>query len=181
MNRFFTSDLHFGHANIIKHCRRPFATVEEMDEALIHHWQARVKPGDEVYVLGDLSFHRADRTNEILRRLPGQKFLIKGNHDHRKELKKLTRIAWWKHYHEVRIDGQLVVLSHFPFETWNCAQHGSYHLHGHSHGTLPPKGKRMDVGVDPHDFGPILWSEVDAELGRRSIAVVDHHVPKYAR
>lgn len=179
MNRWFTSDLHFGHANIIRHCRRPFATVEEMDQHMIKEWQAVVRPGDQVYVLGDLSFHRAEATDAILRRLPGQKFLIKGNHDHRKELKKVTNLAWWKDYYELRVDGHLVVLSHYPFETWRNAHHGSYHLHGHSHGTLPPKGRRMDVGVDVNDFGPVLLSEIDAELGRRSIAVVDHHVPKY--
>ncbi len=32
---FFTADLHFGHANIIKYCKRPFTDVAAMDRALI--------------------------------------------------------------------------------------------------------------------------------------------------
>ena len=51
---FFTSDLHFGHENVIKFDNRPFKTVEEMDEELIRRWNAKVGKGDLVYVLGDM-------------------------------------------------------------------------------------------------------------------------------
>lgn len=48
---FFTSDLHLGHRNIIRLCNRPFATIEEMDEALIRNWNAKVTNGDTIYIL----------------------------------------------------------------------------------------------------------------------------------
>lgn len=43
---YFTSDLHLGHANIIRHCNRPFSSVEEMDDALIDNWNAKVTNAD---------------------------------------------------------------------------------------------------------------------------------------
>ena len=79
-NVFFTADTHFGHTNVIKFCARPFASDEEMDEALIENWNAKVKGCDTVFVLGDM-FYRCENVAEILRRLKGKKHLILGNHD----------------------------------------------------------------------------------------------------
>lgn len=52
---YYTADLHFGHANIIKLCHRPFASIEEMDEKLIEKWNNKVKNGDTVYIVGDFA------------------------------------------------------------------------------------------------------------------------------
>lgn len=52
---FFTSDLHFGHEKIIKACRRPFSSVEEMNGKLVENWNATVGAQDEVYILGDFA------------------------------------------------------------------------------------------------------------------------------
>ena len=79
-NVFFTADSHFGHTNVIKFCARPFVSAEEMDEALIENWNARVKGCDTVFVLGDM-FYRCENVALILRRLKGKKHLILGNHD----------------------------------------------------------------------------------------------------
>lgn len=52
---YFTADLHFKHDNIIKHCNRPFQSVEEMDNQLLDNWNKTVKSNDEIYILGDLT------------------------------------------------------------------------------------------------------------------------------
>lgn len=77
---FFTSDTHYGHANVIKYCNRPFRDIVEMREVLINSWNAAVGPADLVYHLGDFSFHEREVAT-VLPRLNGRKILILGNHD----------------------------------------------------------------------------------------------------
>ena len=83
-NVWFTSDLHFHHTNILKYCNRPWATVEEMN-----NWNSVVKPGDDVYCLGDFCFGGVEKLESILcarkedgsKLLNGRIHLILGNHD----------------------------------------------------------------------------------------------------
>lgn len=56
---YFTADTHFGHANIVKMCQRPFPDVDAMNEAMIAAWNERVQGNDTVYIIGDMFFHCA--------------------------------------------------------------------------------------------------------------------------
>jgi calcineurin-like phosphoesterase family protein len=175
---WFTSDTHFGHANIIKYCKRPFESVEEMDETLVYNWNSVIRPGDSVYHLGDLCFHRPDRAARLVSRLMGQIFLVKGNHDRDATVKAIaSHLQWVKDYFELKVDGQRIVLCHFPFLTWNKSHHGSWHLHGHSHGTLPddPNACRIDVGVDCHTYAPVSFERVKQLMETKDFKPVDHH------
>ena len=62
----FTSDTHFGHNNIIKFCKRPWKTTEEMNEALIERWNSVVKPDDIVFHLGDFAFAANSRWKDCI-------------------------------------------------------------------------------------------------------------------
>ena len=118
---FFTADLHLGHANIIKHCGRPFSTVEEMDEHLISAWNAYVRPNDTVYILGDLIFRNTVSPDSYLSRLRGKKHLILGNHD--KDWVKKADMP--KHFISVERFAEIsdgrhkFTLCHYPLMSWN--------------------------------------------------------------
>ena len=124
MARYFTSDHHFYHKNILKYQapHRPFKTVEEMNEVLITRWNQHVTPQDEVYYLGDFAFTSSlDKSKELLQRLHGRKYLIQGNHDP-KHLDEYG-FEWMQPHHHLtlidsagRIDPSLeVYLSHYPY------------------------------------------------------------------
>lgn len=88
---FFISDTHFGHKNIIKHCSRPYETVEEMDEGLIEKWNRKVGKIDTVYIIGDFVWNKS-KVPYYAERLKGKKILIAGNHDETWTRKKDTLI-----------------------------------------------------------------------------------------
>lgn len=186
MTIFFTADTHFWHVSAATRFRKGFESVEHMNEVLVENWNKKVRAGDTVYHLGDLSFASAKKTVEILDRLNGSKILVLGNHDHKKflGLKETDHFQRIERMMEVKMidpdghDGyQRIVLCHFPMLTWNRAHYGAWHLHGHCHGSLEGKfeGLRLDVGVDCHDFAPISYWEVKALMAKKKFVAVDHH------
>lgn len=48
MNRYI-SDMHLGHANVLRFDHRPFADVEEMERYMINKWQDTVQKDDAVW------------------------------------------------------------------------------------------------------------------------------------
>lgn len=134
----YISDLHFGHANVIKFDHRPFTDVDEMDRCMIELWNSRVSSDDDVFIVGDFC-HKAGKTPDwYLRQLKGHKHLIVGNHD------KVTIDCKNAAKYIESIDKMLFVpdgdkhicLCHFPIADWNKARHGSWHIYGHIHGDV---------------------------------------------
>lgn len=171
----FTADTHFFHRNIIDFCKRPWYSVDEMNEGLIERWNSRIKPTDQVYHLGDVIFGGSEKMMQVLPRLNGIKYLVPGNHDNEKQLAKhfehilppIFNLKW---------EGHRFVLCHFPLLSWENRQHGWYHLHGHTHGAIRnyPRDtgdyhgnsfRILDVGCDCHDWAPISIEEVIEKLG----------------
>lgn len=160
---WFTSDHHFGHANIIRHCERPFASAAGMDAALVANWNACVGPKDEVWVLGDFCYKSNEGPGHILGRLRGRKHLIAGNHDGA-ETRSADGWASVRDYAEIKVDGRRIVLFHYGLRTWRGISRGALHLYGHSHGRLPGNAQSLDVGVDCWDYRPASLPEIEARL-----------------
>ena len=163
MATFFTSDTHFGDHRVLNLYHRPFASVAEMDEALIARWNAVVGPDDEVWHLGDFA-RTARRAAEVLPRLAGRKHLVVGNNDPDPE----TEAGWAsvQPYAEIEADGKRLVLCHYPFRSWNGQHRGALDLHGHSHGRMKPLPRQYDVGVDVRDYRPVSLAEILASPRR---------------
>lgn len=167
---YLTSDLHFGHGNIIRYCNRPFSSLEEMDEGIIKKWNNKIPQEATTIFLGDFSFHhKLDRVNHILSRLNGKKVIVKGNHDGDAVMDANWDMKFVAGPVELVVGKQRAFLLHYPLESWEASYHGTYHLHGHMHGTTPfnPNRRKMDVGIDAHpNFEPFSWAEVDAKLSK---------------
>lgn len=167
---YFTADTHFGHTNILKYEREDygFDSVESHDAELVRRWNSVVGKQDDVYHLGDFSLTNTAKTVAILKQLNGRIHLVKGNHD-RVRGEARNHFVWVKDYYNLKVDGTYIVMFHYAIERWDRAHHGSWHLHGHSHGHCPSSETqlRLDVGSDAHDLTPISLEQVKAHMARK--------------
>lgn len=176
---YFTSDTHYGHKNILRLGEgRPFASIEEHDQALIDNWNRVVSADDTVYHLGDFAFASPSRVLEILRALRGNIKIIMGNHDRDDRMYKSLpgKVQVIPQCHEIVHAGTKIVVAHYPLLEWNSAYKGAWHLHGHTHGNLLDTGTtRLDMAVDCWNFTPASFEEIKAEMDKRKFIPVSHH------
>lgn len=188
--RWYISDTHFGHKNIIDYCRRPFANVDEMNEAMIDIWNANVHPLDTVYHLGDVALGKIAESLPLIGLLNGYKILVPGNHDRIfSGEKEKTRVRYMPEYRKVfqeirseitetDIGGRKVLLSHFPYhgDSQENDRHldkrpedrGQFLVHGHIHDLRRIDGRMFNVGVDApgNDFVPVHEEEIIEWMAR---------------
>lgn len=158
--KYYTSDLHLSHKNIIEYENRPFDSVKEMNDVIIDNINSRLSPDDELYILGDFTLDIDIRiVGNLIKRIKCKKHLIIGNHDHFARYEELSSLfESVQHYLEIDDEGQKVILFHYPIQNWNGKNHGSVHLYGHVHSKeeLQLKEKNaFNVGVDVNDFMPM--------------------------
>lgn len=164
---YFTSDLHFGHENVLQ-WRPVFSSVEEMDETLIRNWNDTVKEEDFIIILGDMFFQNQIPAEQYLQRLKGRKILVRGNHD-ASWLKHMDEETLWRYFEDVvdlysmKRDGVKLQFCHYPMISWESSRRGSLLICGHIHGR--PDGYEYDMlrqvpnafnaGVDINGFRPV--------------------------
>jgi calcineurin-like phosphoesterase family protein len=192
---FFTSDTHYGHKNIIKYTNRPYTTSNEMDEALITNHNAIVGPNDIVYHLGDFAFGDVNYIRYLFSRLNGFYRIIFGNHD--KGLRQYKKYAWNSRkvqflgdMADIEVNGQQIILCHYPILSWQDKGRGAWMIHGHCHYNLLATrkdsnllGKILDVGLEGNDYHPYSFDNIKNILNKKdlfgtSLDLNDHHTVK---
>lgn len=169
---FLYADPHFSHQGMCEFVRadgtklRPWSRYEEMDKELIYRYITTVKPEDKVYFLGDVAMKPAALS--ILHSLPGDKVLIKGNHD-QADLK-----VYQRYFRDVRAYWQLAkcLLSHIPIHPqstgrWRANIHGHLHSHQIEVKCSVPDPRYLCVSVEHTDFAPILLEDALARIESR--------------
>lgn len=168
--RWWTSDQHYGHENIIKYCERPFPSKEEMDRTLLYNHNSKVRPNDEVFILGDFSMKNEDSLNyfrTLLKKLNGTKHLILGNHD---KLKPFTYIdIGFTSVHtslELYINNIRFLMAHDPVTS--LVDRDAIWLCGHAHNLFKTLKNIINVGVDVWDFYPVSEENIFNLLKKNS-------------
>jgi len=184
---FFTSDTHYGHANVIEFDERPFRDLEHMHSVLINNYNATVPKDGVCYFLGDVGFKNLQ---PIISQLNGTKIIIVGNHD--PGINKLYEAGFSAVLNSASIwlNKTEITLSHCPLkgiwredvtgmrgaakgDNWHGeSKHAKYtlddrgqlHLHGHIHSAKGKhsQGRQFDVGVKAHDYRPVSMSTIES-------------------
>ena len=188
-NRFVISDTHFGHTNSWEKFKlpngdplRPFTSTEEMDEAMVERWNAKVGPHDTVYHLGDVVINK--KSLHHVKRLNGKKRLIRGNHDIFKD-KDYTEVGFTALY-GVRVFVDKFILSHIPLHPDCVTDRFKVNVHGHLHANeitheydtgmgstfhadygIRPDPRYLCVSVEHTNYEPLSFEEVEARIKAR--------------
>ena len=165
---WFTSDLHIAHANIIKYCNRPFNSLDEMNNTILDNYLKTVAEDDIVFILGDLTIKRGSSSKKyismIYNFLPGQKHLIKGNHDYfSKEFYK-NRCGFLSVRKKISTSKYVLVHDPAHFSKMDL-QSDKLLIHGHRHYLKPTdnfenSAKIYDCGVDANHFFPVTLGRI---------------------
>lgn len=157
-NIFLCSDHHLGHHGMLKFLRsdgitplRSFNDVDHMNEHIIAQHNKVVSPSDKVYFVGDIAM--SGKYLPLLRRMNGEKVLIKGNHDQ----EKLS--VYHKYFKDVRGSHQLdgMLLTHIPIHP-NSLSRWRINIHGHLHSNVVTIG---DTQVPDDRYFSVCMERLD--------------------
>lgn len=175
-DRWFTSDLHFDHYNIIRYCGRPFDNVTEMNDYLLTAYNEKVKPQDRVYNLGDITMRRGGKNvkwlKELIGKMNGHKILFPGNHDHFEAKEYLE--AGFEDIRATWRDDVGFIYSHIPIHPDSMGS-AKANVHGHIHDaedyhpvvkgdTIQPY---LNISIEKTDYKPIHIDELTQLLDRK--------------
>ena len=171
---YLISDTHFYHKSIIPYCKRPFSSINEMNEKIIENWNSIVTNKDIVYFLGDFSFASTEMTRDICNRLNGYKIMIRGNHDRDRGEMSWRNIGFQEvfstpqvlYYVDRNSNLRHVTLSHEP----QYISNNEFNIHGHIHDSLLSseypdmnQNNHLCVCVERINYRPISFEDIQRD------------------
>lgn len=177
--RYFISDHHLFHENILKYCNRPFKDVKEMGEALLTYHNEVVRPEDSVSFMGDVTIRRGGRIDKEwfcreINKYNGHKRLYLGNHDHF-PIQTYIDAGFEKIYATWR-DEKGILFSHIPVHP-NSLGSAKANCHGHIHQNpnYPPHvfkdqdGRTrykpyINLSCEAVDYRPVSYDQLLAKI-----------------
>lgn len=176
MNKiYFTSDLHFCHDKDFIYEPRGFKSVDEMNEAIVKNFKEIIDDNDKLYILGDCFLCNDEKGIELVKSLPGEKYIIWGNHDTTNRQKILEQAGFncLGYANTLKYKGYHFYLSHYPTITSNYdadkpLKRRVINLCAHSHTTNKffdmDKGLCYHVELDAHENKPVLIDDIIKEI-----------------
>jgi calcineurin-like phosphoesterase family protein len=160
MNTYIIADTHFGHANIIKYCNRPFTDFIEMDYILKRNWNSTVGINDTVWHLGDFAMLPKQNIQQLIPQLNGRKKIVLGNHD-RYEKQFYLDSGFEEVYEHNEVFFEKYSMSHHPLPNPTILN-----IHGHVHNTSFDFKSELHVCVcvELHDYKPILLNSIIPQI-----------------
>lgn len=166
MKKWFISDTHFSHTNIIRYTGRPFQTVEEMNLCLIKNWNECIDADDQVFFLGDFGLGDVNHLHSICSQLKGHKICIRGNHDRNASYMLRVGFSTVLESAFLKIGQHTVELIHIPSN--DALSH--FQLHGHVHEKRPSKiiSNQLNLCVEVWDYKPVAEKTILSLLDKAS-------------
>jgi calcineurin-like phosphoesterase family protein len=141
------SDLHYGHKNILEIDKRPYESIEAMNEYIVRELKTKLRTSDILFDLGDLFWKSINikECRNVLDSIPTKNiYKVVGNHDPYKHYIEAPTNSLYDHFlkigdiFDIRIEYENteyeIALSHYPILDWNHMYQGGLHIYGHTHG-----------------------------------------------
>lgn len=185
-NSWFSSDWHlysYTPSKTRNEMRQKFLSTEEMNSVIISNIMDRTKPGDNFYFLGDIGWKFPEKyLDELFTSFKKHKLnfhWINGNHDYKISSPSISSLVWRGDLKTIKIDGQKIILFHYPLHVWESSHYGAWSLHGHIHhgdhtwqcierGDIKIEGKILNVNCELYNYTPLSFEEVKELMATKS-------------
>ena len=181
--RFFSADFHLGFSALLDIEKRPFNTVDEMNDALVGSCVRLTREDDIIIHLGDLASFGSDnhlgtkskglsvKPYELLKGIRATFLNVRGNHDLRNRVKSACdsmQLHLGKRYPNV-------TAGHYPsydVRARDYVKRGWINLCGHVHSKwkhcldLDRSVLNVNVGVDVWEYMPVSEDELVQYINR---------------